>query len=54
VDICYPANIELQKDKTYLVRFVDLADTFSEGHTREEALFNASVAAKPFLSFAIR
>ena len=53
MDIRYPANIELQKDKTYLVRFVDLPDTFSEGHTREEALFNASEVLSAMLAWRL-
>ena len=41
MDIRYPAMIEKQPDGTFLVTFVDLPDTFTEGQTREEALFNA-------------
>jgi antitoxin HicB len=42
MDIRYPATIERQMDGAYLVRFVDLDDTFTEGKTKEEALFNAA------------
>ena len=33
--------IKKQPDGSYLVSFVDLPDTFTEGETKEEALFNA-------------
>jgi antitoxin HicB len=42
VEIRYPATVEPQKDGTFLVQFLDLPDTFTEGQTREEALFNAA------------
>jgi antitoxin HicB len=42
MDIRYPAKIESQEPSGYLVNFVDLEDTFTEGATKEEALFNAS------------
>lgn len=42
MDIRYTAMVEKQEDGTFLVQFVDLPDTFTEGHTLEEALFNAS------------
>jgi antitoxin HicB len=41
MDIRYPAKIEAQEPSGYLVSFVDLEDTFTEGATKE-ALFNAS------------
>lgn len=41
MDIRYPAVIELQEAHGFFVHFVDLDDTFTEGETREEALFNA-------------
>ena len=41
MDIRYPAMIEKQPDGNFLVTFVDLPDTFTEGETKEEALFNA-------------
>ena len=41
MDIRYPAMIEKQSDGSFLVTFVDLPDTFTEGETKEEALFNA-------------
>ena len=42
MEIRYPATIERQSDGAYFVQFVDLPDTFTEGRTREEALFNAA------------
>ena len=41
MDIRYPAMIAKQDDGNFLVTFVDLPDTFTEGETKEEALFNA-------------
>ena len=42
MDIRYPATVEKQKDGSFLVQFVDLPDTFTEGQSKEEALFNAT------------
>jgi antitoxin HicB len=41
MEIRYPAMLEPQPEGGFFVRFVDLPDTFTEGETREEALFNA-------------
>ena len=41
MDIRYPATVESQEDGSFFVQFVDLPDTFTEGKTKEEALFNA-------------
>lgn len=41
MDIRYPARIAPQEGGGFLVQFVDLPDTFTEGDTLEEALFNA-------------
>lgn len=41
MEIRYPATIQAQAGGGFLVQFVDLPDTFTEGKTREEALFNA-------------
>jgi predicted RNase H-like HicB family nuclease len=38
----YPAVLEPQENGALLVRFVDLDDTFTEGDTPDEALFNAA------------
>jgi antitoxin HicB len=53
MDIRYPATVEQQTDGTYLVRFVDLPDTFTEGHTLEEALFNASEVLSAMLAWRL-
>jgi len=53
MDIRYPATVEQQADGTYLVQFVDLPDTFTEGHTREEALFNAAEALSAMLAWRL-
>ncbi len=42
MDIRYPATMEPQENGALLVRFVDLDDTFTEGDTLDEALFNAA------------
>jgi antitoxin HicB len=38
----YPAVLETQENGALLVRFVDLEDTFTEGATLDEALFNGA------------
>ncbi len=42
MEIKCPAIIDMQADRSFLVTFVDLPDTFTEGETKEEALFNAA------------
>ena len=42
MDIRYPAVLETQENGALLVRFVDLEDTFTEGATPDEALFNGA------------
>ncbi|HAL37240.1 MAG TPA: HicB family protein [Polaromonas sp.] len=42
MEINYPARITPQEGGGFLVQFVDLPDTFTEGQTLEEALFNAA------------
>ncbi len=42
--ICYPCTIEKDEDGQYLVNFPHFPETFTEGETLEEALFNASEA----------
>ena len=41
MEITYPAKVSLEEG-SYFVQFVDLSDTFTEGATLEEALFNAA------------
>ena len=53
MDIRYPATVESQKDGSYLVRFLDLPDTFTEGQTLEEALFNAAEALSAVLAWRL-
>lgn len=51
MDIHYPARITPQEGGGLLVQFVDLADTFTEGQSLEEALFNACEALSAMLSW---
>jgi antitoxin HicB len=53
MDIKYPATIETQEPSGFLVSFVDLEDTFTEGATKEEALFNASEVLSAMLSWRL-
>jgi antitoxin HicB len=45
--------IEVQEPSGFLVTFVDLEDTFTEGATKEEALFNASEVLSAMLSWRL-
>ena len=51
--IRYPATVEAQNDGRFLVQFVDLPDTFTEGETEEEALFNASEVLSAMLAWRL-
>lgn len=53
MEIRYPATVERQDDGTFLVQFVDLLDTFTEGHTKEEALFNAAEVLSVMLAWRL-
>ena len=53
MDIRYPATVEVQEDGSFFVQFVDLPDTFSEGHTQEEALFNATEVLSAMLAWRL-
>ena len=53
MDIRYPATVESHSDGTFFVQFVDLEDTFSEGRTKEEALFNAAEALSGMLAWRL-
>lgn len=53
MDIRYPATIQAQEDGTFFVQFVDLPDTFSEGQTKEEALFNAGEVLSGMLAWRL-
>jgi len=53
MEIRYPARLEAQEDGSYLVQFIDLPDTFTEGHTQEEALFNAVEVLSAMLAWRL-
>ena len=53
MEIRYPATIDKQKDGSFLVTFVDLPDTFTEGQTKEEALFNATEVLSVMLAWRL-
>ena len=42
MEIHYPVVLEPQEGGGYFARFPDLGDTFTEGDTEEETLFNAA------------
>ena len=47
----YPATIDKQPDGSFMVSFVDLPNTFTEGETKEEALNNASEVLSGMLAW---
>lgn len=53
MEIRYPATLETQKDGSVFVQFVDLPDTFTEGQTQEEALFNAAEVLSAMLAWRL-
>jgi antitoxin HicB len=53
MNIRYPATVESQKDGSFFVQFVDLPDTFTEGQTKEEALFNAAEVLSAMLAWRL-
>lgn len=53
MEIRYPATFEPQPDGGYLVRFVDLPDTFTEGSSIEEAQFNAAEVLSAMLGWKL-
>ena len=53
MDIRYPAHVEAQTDGTFFVQFVDLPDTFTEGASKEEALFNAAEVLSAMLAWRL-
>ena len=53
MEIRYPATIDKQKDGSFFVTFVDLPDTFTEGQTKEEALFNAAEVLSVMLAWRL-
>lgn len=53
MEILYPAILEPQSGGGFCVRFVDFDDTFTEGASREEALFNAGEVLSAMLSWRL-
>jgi antitoxin HicB len=53
MEIRYPAIIEQQEPSGFFVHFVDLEDTFTEGTTLEETLFNASEVLSAMLPWRL-
>jgi antitoxin HicB len=53
MEIRYPATVEPQEDGSFLVQFVDLPDTFTEGRTKEEALVNAAEVLSAMLAWRL-
>jgi antitoxin HicB len=53
MEIRYPAMLEPQSDGSLLVTFVDLPDTFTEGQSKEEALFNAAEVLSGMLGWRL-
>ena len=53
MDIRYPATIEAHADGSFFVQFIDLPDTFTEGQTQEEALFNAAEVLSAMLAWRV-
>ena len=53
MEIRYPATVEEQSDGGFLVTFIDLPDTFTEGKTKEEALFNAAEVLSAMLAWRL-
>jgi antitoxin HicB len=52
MEMCYPALLKPDENGFY-VEFVDLPDTFTEGETEEEALFNASEVLTAMLDWRL-
>lgn len=53
MEIRYPAMIEPQTSGGFLVQFIDLPDTFTEGATLDEAKFNAAEVLSAMLGFKL-
>ena len=53
MEIRYPATLETHEDGSIFVQFVDLPDTFTEGRTQEEALFNAAEVLSAMLAWRL-
>jgi antitoxin HicB len=53
MEFLYPAMIEAQEPSGFFVRFVDFDDTFTEGASEEEALFNAAEVLSGMLAWRL-
>ena len=53
MEIRYPATVVAQEEGGFFVQFIDLSDTFTEGQTHEEALFNASEVLSAMLAWRL-
>ncbi|MDR0478303.1 MAG: type II toxin-antitoxin system HicB family antitoxin [Burkholderiaceae bacterium] len=53
MEILYPATITRDDSGAFFVQFIDLPDTFTEGQTMEEALFNASEVLSAMLAWRL-
>jgi antitoxin HicB len=53
MNIRYPATIAEQAEGGFFVQFIDLSDTFTEGQTMEEALFNAAEVLSAMLDIKL-
>lgn len=51
MELAYPAKITPQDNGALLVEFVDLPDTFTEGETLEDALFNGAEVLSAMLGW---
>ena len=52
MDIRYPATLK-PEENGFFVEFIDLPDTFTEGATEEEALFNAAEVLTAMLDWRL-
>jgi len=53
MEIRYPATVTEQADGSFFVSYLDLPDTFTEGKTQEEAVFNASEVLTGMLAWRL-
>ncbi|MEI6214918.1 MAG: type II toxin-antitoxin system HicB family antitoxin [Desulfuromonadales bacterium] len=49
----YPYSAEPREDGTVLVQFIDFEEAFTEGHTLEEAAFNAAEVLSAIIGYRI-
>lgn len=53
MDIRYPAVLEPEESGGFFVRFVDLENTYTDGLTLDEALFNAAEVLSAMLGWML-